>query len=140
MRSYNASWDYYQGMTPAQIEIHLRRDTGWDRPTWPLGRMGASLNQDTLHDPLGVLHGRVDRAQPKREEISQEIRQQLAVLDLVWPVTLEDVKSRYKTLAKRYHPDANGGDPQSNERVKAINLAYSALKTQLLPRLQAKAG
>ncbi len=140
VRGYNASWDYYQGMTPAQIELNLRQDAGWDRPTWPLGRLGTVLDQDVLRDPLGALNGGLGKSRSRREEISAELRKQLAVLDLEWPVTLEDVKIRYKALAKRYHPDANGGDPVANERVKAINLAYSALKTQLLPRLEPKAG
>src|SRR3984957_18212540 len=41
VRAYNATWDFYKGMTPGQIEAQMRDDTGWQRPTWPLGRLGA---------------------------------------------------------------------------------------------------
>jgi curved DNA-binding protein CbpA len=52
----------------------------------------------------------------------------LDVLELSWPLTLADVKSRYKELVKLHHPDANGGDKAAEERLKVINLAYSTLK------------
>ena len=40
-------------MTPGQIEAQTRADTQWQRPTWPLGRLGAKfLNEDALRDPL----------------------------------------------------------------------------------------
>ena len=53
LRAYNAAWDFYKGMTPGQIEAQVRADTQWQRPTWPLGRLGARfLNEDALRDPL----------------------------------------------------------------------------------------
>ncbi|MFO1060844.1 MAG: DnaJ domain-containing protein, partial [Dongiaceae bacterium] len=39
---------------------------------------------------------------------------------------------RYKSLVKRLHPDANGGDKAAEERLKHINLAYSTLKNSTL--------
>ena len=42
VRAYNASWDFYKGMGPDEIEACLRADTSWQRPTWPLGRIGGS--------------------------------------------------------------------------------------------------
>ncbi|HEY2619732.1 MAG TPA: DnaJ domain-containing protein, partial [Acetobacteraceae bacterium] len=49
------------------------------------------------------------------------------------PTTLDAVKTRYKELAKRHHPDANGGDRAAEERLKTINLAYAALRSRLMP-------
>jgi hypothetical protein len=40
VRAYNGSWDFYKGMSPGQIEAQLRADTAWQRPSWPLGRLG----------------------------------------------------------------------------------------------------
>ncbi len=47
------------------------------------------------------------------------------------------MKTRYKELAKRHHPDANGGDRAAEERLKTINLAYAAVRSRLAaePRL-----
>ena len=41
---------------------------------------------------------------------------------------MDALKARYKELAKRHHPDANGGDKASEERLKLINLAYAAIR------------
>ena len=41
------------------------------------------------------------------------------------------MKSRYKDLARRHHPDANGGDRSAEERFKTINVAYTALRQHL---------
>ena len=46
VRAYNAAWDFYKGMSPGQIEAHLRDDTAWQRPTWPLGRLGGRAAPD----------------------------------------------------------------------------------------------
>jgi hypothetical protein len=137
VREYNASWDFYKGMSPGQIEMQLRADTAWQRPTWPLGRLGGrtSLDEETLRDPLDVLSaGRFRRRsgdwQP-HAAAPTELREPLATLGLDWPVTLDEVKARYKELAKRHHPDANGGDRAAEERLKTINLAYATLRRGL---------
>ena len=69
-----------------------------------------------------------------------ELREPLATLGLSWPTTLEAVKARYKELAKRHHPDANGGDRAAEERLKVINLAYAALRSRLMPAPAAAAA
>jgi molecular chaperone DnaJ len=39
----------------------------------------------------------------------------------------EDIKKAYRRLARSFHPDVNGGDPQAEQRFKEINLAYQTL-------------
>lgn len=135
VREYNAHWDFYKGMSPSQIEAELRRDTAWQRPSWPLGRLGSSGWDEILQDPLHVLSAaRVRRAEAKRHEHTEapaELREHLRALGLSWPVTLDAVKVRYKELAKVTHPDANGGDRAAEERFKTINLAYATLRSRL---------
>jgi curved DNA-binding protein CbpA len=43
-------------------------------------------------------------------------------------VTFPEIKARYKQLAKRLHPDANGGDTRAEEQLKKVNEAYATLK------------
>ena len=52
----------------------------------------------------------------------------LAIMDLEAPVTLLEIKTRYKTLAKKYHPDLNPGDSKAEDLLKTINMAYTILK------------
>jgi DnaJ-domain-containing protein 1 len=121
-------------MTPGEIEQQTRADTSWQRPTWPLGRLGAATWEDELlQDPMNIL---ADRRRGRAERVSEqhaptELREPLATLGLGWPTTLDAVKTRYKELAKRHHPDANGGDRAAEERLKTINLAYAAVRRGL---------
>jgi DnaJ domain len=141
VREYNASWDYYKGMSPQEIESNLRHDSGWHRPTWPLGRLGASrrLSPEFLRGPLGMLReGQPPQARrrgPLAEKAPPELRAALDVLGLEWPVDGRAVRSRYKELAKRFHPDVNNGDRSAEEKLKDVNRAYSLLRQRLgVPR------
>ena len=40
----------------------------------------------------------------------------------------EEVKTAYRRLAKKYHPDLNPGDPRAAERMNEINAAYDQIK------------
>jgi DnaJ-domain-containing protein 1 len=135
VRAYNSSWDYYKGMSPAQMERELRSDTAWNRPSWPLGRLGSKAwEEEVLRDPLHILRSAgVNQARERAAgKAPTELREPLETLGLTWPTTLDTVKTRYKELAKRHHPDANGGSRESEERLKTINLAYAALRTRLV--------
>jgi len=142
VREYNAGWDFYKGMSPEQIENQVRADTSWQRPTWPLGSLGAARLDTELEDRL---HAFAFGAKPKAAPnpgAPPELREPLSVLGLLWPVTLAAVKAKYKELAKRHHPDANGGDKGSEEMLKTINLAYATLRGKLVrqPRGAQQAG
>jgi hypothetical protein len=139
VRAYNAAWDYYKGMAPAEIEAHLRDDTAWQRPTWPLGRLGGAgrFDPEILRDPLGVLGEQAPTARRRAREaveVPPELRAALDLLGLAWPLDQVDLRTRYKDLAKRYHPDATGGDRAAEERLKDINRAYSLLKRRVPAR------
>ena len=51
-----------------------------------------------------------------------------ANLDLDGDESGTEIKSRYKDLVKRLHPDANGGDRSSEDRLRQIIQAYHYLK------------
>jgi hypothetical protein len=143
VRAYNAGWDFYKGMSPAEVEAQLRADTGWQRPTWPLGRLGhTAWDDDSLRDPLRILASATSGAKRRGEpdKAPSELREPLATLGLSWPTTLDAVKSRYKELAKRHHPDANGGSRDAEERLKVINLAYAAVRSRLGTGARVAAG
>lgn len=133
VRAYNQAWDFYRGMSPEEIEQNLRDDSGWQRPTWPLGRLGAQahLGPEAMRDPLGLFADTKPTPKKTAREAPPELRAALDVLGLGWPVDESGLRARYKELAKRYHPDANGGDKSSEERLKDINRAYSLIRKRL---------
>ena len=40
----------------------------------------------------------------------------------------EEIKRAYRALAKKYHPDANPGDPVAAEKMRQVNAAYDQIK------------
>jgi hypothetical protein len=132
VRDYNKSWNYYEGMDSDTIELHIRQDTVWQRPSWPMGQWGALGGaRASIHDGFGFFH-EPSGARERRPEPRTPEERALATLDLEMPVTLAEIKIRYKILAKQLHPDANGGDKAAEERLKHINLAYSTLKNSAM--------
>jgi len=131
VREYNRKWDYFAGLDAAGIEANIRADTIWRRPVWPLG--GRRSSGPHIYDPLGLNReaGLDERPAPKMdgsEQLTSAERNALGVLELSWPLTQADVKSRYKELVKLHHPDANGGARDAEEKLKEINAAYSTLR------------
>jgi hypothetical protein len=141
VREYNRAWDYCAGMSAADIEAETRRAICWDRPTWRLGqwyrqdRPGKSRHDANLEfdDVFGIFsarptgEGRRDRQAPPTAAATAE-RKALNQLGLEPGADWAEIRACYKRLAKRYHPDANGGDRQAEERLKEINQAYGVLK------------
>jgi hypothetical protein len=133
VRAYNASWNYYAGMSEAEVEAEIRADTTWQRPSWPLGSWHSHLRgRRRVHDPYGVFEDEAEAARAqarakKPDPARTEHEKALAVLQLTGEATTATIKTRYKELVKRHHPDANGGDRASEERLKVINQAYSTL-------------
>ena len=133
VREYNKKWDYFAGLDADQIEAHIRADTTWRRPVWPLGarRNGSAYAQ--IKDPLDLADdaGLGEKPPSKldgSEQLTPAERNALDVLELSWPLTRAVVKSRYKELVKLHHPDANGGARAAEEKLKEINAAYSTLR------------
>ena len=131
VREYNAAWNYYAGMSDDEVEADIRRDTVWQRPSWPLA---ATVGYRAWHatrttDGFGVFEGA--RPPARREPTAEE--RALLVLELRAPVTVAAVKARYKELVKRHHPDANCGDKAAEERFKEISEAYRTVMGALAP-------
>ena len=151
VRAYNAGWNFHAGLSAQELEQEIRSAATWDRPTWKLGTLGAGLRGSFrtgrmhVHDPFGFADD-TDfdaRARAKREEKAYAANphtplirardKALKIFDLTWPVTLESLRQRYKVLVKQHHPDANGGSPEAETRMKIINEAYQTLRASLAP-------
>ncbi|MCI5675755.1 MAG: J domain-containing protein [Ezakiella sp.] len=49
------------------------------------------------------------------------------ILEVNRDATQDEIKSNYRKLAKKYHPDLNGGDEEAQEKFKEISAAYEVL-------------
>jgi len=134
VRQYNKSWNYYIGMSDAEVEQDVRKDTVWQRPSWPIG--GNTTPEDII-DKMDVFgpdweNKKGSQAPQKRtEKLGVRENWAVSVFALSDPVNSNTVKSRYKELVKQHHPDKNGGDKAGEERIKEINEAYQIILEML---------
>ena len=139
VKEYNQNWDFFKGMSQAEIEKSMSKTVVWDRPTWRSTLAG--VNEERLKRKVYerfstgenifqdfTMGGEEEKARVNVSTIPHPAVEALSVMDLEPPIEWEDVKARYKELAKRYHPDINSSDKNAEEQLKKINLAYSILK------------
>jgi len=133
VQEYNKAWDYFSGMSQIDIEAHIIRSMLWDRPTH---RYDGNANmKENLYRKAWQTYNFTEE-EPTREQ-KQDKRQidhntpefqAMSIMGLAPPLTLASIKVRYKELVKKHHPDVNGGNPESEELLKSINMAYTILK------------
>ena len=51
-------------------------------------------------------------------------------LEIAQTATAEEIKKAYRRLSKKYHPDANPGNQQAQERFQEISEAYAVLSDE----------
>lgn len=133
IRQYNAAWNYYADMAEDEVEADIRRDTVWQRPTWRLAPQGGRFAQGfRVTDGFGYFNEGPETESPAAKAHRTPEAEALLVLDLSLPVTQAMVKSRYKELVKKHHPDANGGTKASEEKFKEISQAYRIVMASLM--------
>jgi len=149
VREYNLSWDYFRGMSAGEVDAYQREALTGLRPTWKLGERSSGPNPKlnfyfrgayvdpslvfndgpnggTAADEADKRNGNPEKTERKRSKM------QLAALETLHldpDATLQDVKTRFKDLVKRFHPDANGGDRGAEERLRQVIKAYGQLRS-----------
>ena len=148
MRAYNASYNYFAGMTDAAVAAYQKDAVIGHRPTWAMGVNAAGKAQESesgaAQPGMGISRsarrpeGREFPARPGRARgacgteaaaPSGPVRRALDILGLDETVDAAAIKAQYKALVKRFHPDANGGDRSFEERLRDIIKAHDTLKT-----------
>ncbi|MGR7994775.1 MULTISPECIES: J domain-containing protein [unclassified Xanthobacter] len=146
VKQYNQSYNYFAGMTDDAVYAYQKDALTGHRPTWRMGSKGAggAAAGDEGATPRGDFHegvgdpfgfgaemGRTFR--PEREEAEGRVvrtteRRALEVMGLEMSAGADEIKARYKELVKKHHPDANGGDRSSEDRLRSVIQAYTNLK------------
>jgi hypothetical protein len=122
------------------------------RPTWKMGANGspgkgngpgAAADFEGAADPFSMFTelggggrwrpGPEAAAKAETRKVFNAERKALQVMGLLPGATLEDVKVKYKALVKQHHPDANGGDRSTEDRLIEIIKAYNYLKSVVRP-------
>ncbi len=129
VKAYNARWDFAKGLSPEEIEQMIRSDTIWNRQTRPLGdwRTKERLLRRKAHLFAEGEEAPAARASPTPRH-SPQIIAALAVLELDVLPPADVLQTHYRSLVKKYHPDANGGDKSFEDKLKDITQAHATLK------------
>ena len=144
VRQYNATYNYFVGMSDAQVSDFQKESVTGHRPTWTMGSAGTepgrSRGQPRHHSTFGSAevndpHEFLNDGEPRqhgptgeRRLLRKVERRSLEALDLPPTAPRETIKARFKQLVKRHHPDANGGDTRSEDKLREIIQAYNYLK------------
>ncbi len=135
---YNRAWNFFDGMNQREVEEHILNSMFGDRPTWRYDADGMA--EENLRRQAWEFHGtgqtddRAGRAWQEYQEHQHRLDQSsaefeaMAIFGLEPPVDLDKIKTRYKELAKKYHPDVNKDNPQAEELLKKVNMSYTVLK------------
>jgi hypothetical protein len=137
IREYNASYDYFRGMDDESMAKFRQADAIGHRPTWKIGSRAAPASHV---DPSVFAEARAARRRGVRGAQRPDDPPRYNVLALKALMTLElggdatpaRIKARYKDLVKRHHPDANGGDRSSEDKLREIIQAYNYLRANKL--------
>jgi DnaJ-class molecular chaperone with C-terminal Zn finger domain len=135
VKEYNKSWDFYKGLSVNQIEISMREDIIWNRPSWPLKGNPYKVIEEInnfFNEEFKEFDGdKRDNAYFKNKVIDEKLTLDenncLSILDVKLPLTLDKIKKNYKKLVKIFHPDVNGNNKNAEEKFKEINRAYKIL-------------
>ena len=136
VREYNHSYNYFSGMTDDAVLKYQKDAITGHRPTWKMGFNGDAERFDAA-DPLELIRefgptatrARHERAAAERRPVHNAERKAFATLGLDIDAASAEIKARFKELVKRHHPDANGGDRSSEERLVEVIQAYNYLKS-----------
>lgn len=139
VREYNATYDYFKGMDDDALAKYRQAETIGHRPTWKMGPRGGAQGATHVDETVYAEARSMRRKGARRTgDAAQAPRynalamKALFTLELDANATETTIKARYKELVKRHHPDANGGDRSSEEKLREIIQAYNYLRSNKL--------
>jgi hypothetical protein len=139
VREYNASYNYFNGMSVEAMALYQREALVGHRPTWSMGvKRGDKNFREESGDPsrpsetVGMFRTDIRRyscVTPQKPRYGLAAMKALDQLGLDDSVDMAAIKARYKDLVKRLHPDANAGDRSNEEKLREIIRAYNYLRS-----------
>lgn len=142
VREYNSAYNYFDGMSDNEVRNFQKDAIVGHRPTWKVGANAWAhgtredgKTRDGGSSSAGAQDFAAWRAKQAREEAETRRRslrplekKALDTMHLDAKATKEDIKAKYKELVKLHHPDANGGDTRSADKLREVIQAYNFLK------------
>jgi hypothetical protein len=136
---YNETYDFFDGMTEAEIAAFQASAGFGHKPTWRFGggSIGAAGRAQRMNNPRGwkgakdwLYNGHTAGGGQTGGARDRTRLQTRALDEMGLPHNAEGpaIRERYGLLVKQYHPDSNGGDRSMEHRLTVVIRAFKALK------------
>lgn len=124
IREFNKSWNYFEGLNEQELEIEIRKSTTWNRPSWKFGTKNLNYDFEKAFRQFND-----QKKLDENKNVSKKIKDAFNLLDLDLNSSPDEIKRRYKNLAKKWHPDVQQNEDSGNKN-KFIDIT-NAYKTIL---------
>lgn len=136
VREFNKSWNFFDGMDDTEVRAFQKDSSTGHRPTWRIGDKAAHPGarrkvEDNPEDPFRLFERTRSTAQAPspRRKLPKQVEDAFFTLGLRPGSSPKTIRTKYKELVKKFHPDANQGEKGYEERLKRIIEAYQNLKS-----------
>jgi len=137
IKSFNKNWNYFDGMSQAEIENFLKSDLTWHRPTQKFGSSDNFFNilwNNALSDKFNLFNENKIFNSLNGKHLNEKDKDAFKIMGLEFNTDWPSVQKKFKTLVKKFHPDRNSGNKQFEDKLKKITLAYSHLKMIMIKK------
>ncbi|HEX7821792.1 MAG TPA: J domain-containing protein [Sphingobium sp.] len=138
VREFNAKYNFFRGMSSEEINEAQRPMAGWERETRAFSSAGATGTPPPrwgdFSDPLDAIGARFRQRMAEAKgrndgrPLSGDDRKALKLLGLAIDADRKALREAYTALARRYHPDHNGGDRSHEKALQEVIAAYQHLR------------
>ena len=128
VRDFNKSWNYFEGLNEHELEVEIRKSVTWDRPSWKFGT--KNLNYD-FEKAFNTFENQ--KVQKNKKNLDIKLEAAFKILELNSDSDLKEVKTKYKFLAKKWHPDVQNENQSKINKDKFIDItnAYKIILESL---------
>tara|TARA_B100000963_G_scaffold317033_1_gene297197 strand:- start:154 stop:669 length:516 start_codon:yes stop_codon:yes gene_type:complete len=134
IKEFNKNWNYFEKMNDTEILEFIKSDMTWHKPTQNFSAQDnffKILWNNALKDDLNKNDINKNHAKMAQLYFSNKDLKAFDILGLDVTINWENIRSKFKKLVKKFHPDMNSGNRKFEEKLKVITLAYTQLKRTL---------
>ena len=134
IKEFNKNWNYFEKMNDAEILEFIKSDMTWHKPTQNFSAQdnffkilwNNALKEDLNKNGFDKNHAKIAQLNFTNKDLKA-----FDILGLDVTINWENIRSKFKKLVKKFHPDMNSGNRKFEEKLKVITLAYTQLKRAL---------
>ena len=137
IKLFNKNWNYFDGMSQDEIEVFLKSDLTWHRPTQKFGSYDNFFNilwNNALNDKFKMFEDNNSSRFNNNQKLCEKDKDAFKIMGLKFNSDWTTIQKKFKTLVKRFHPDKHSGSKQYEDKLKKITLAYSHLKITMVTK------